>query len=385
MSTILVIDIHAQDMFRFRERFLVDLVSHGYRVVAAAPDFSPVITDALRVRGVETAGFEIDRSGVNPIREISSILSLTKLMRRISAGVVILYTPKIVIYGAIAGFVSHVPRRYAMITGLGYGFTAKSVKGRVVGLIQRSLYRVCLRLCKCVLFQNPDDMALFVRLRLVGRRTSIGVVNGSGVDIDSFVPEDRPSRLTFLMVGRLLISKGIREYLIAAAELRQDHPEACCKLVGWIDDSNPDSIDETELHNMVEAGGVEFLGRLSDVRPAIAACSVFVLPSRYGEGTPRSILEALSMARAVITTDNPGCRETVVHGRSGFLVKVGESRQIVAAMKRYLRDPNLAVVHGEYGREIAVKKYDVSIVNRSIIEKFGLDSCKAFEVSGERD
>jgi glycosyltransferase involved in cell wall biosynthesis len=172
------------------------------------------------------------------------------------------------------------------------------------------------------------------------------------------------------MIGRLLRNKGVREYAMAAARLRQRFPSTRCLLVGWIDD-NPDAISGEELEQWVRSGAVEFLGQLEDVRPAIAKASVYVLPS-YREGTPRTVLEAMAMGRPIITTDAPGCRETVVAGENGYLVPVGSVDGLLAAMERFIDRPEQAVAMGARSRAIAERKYDVNKVNGIMLSEMGL-------------
>ena len=164
--------------------------------------------------------------------------------------------------------------------------------------------------------------------------------------------------------------KGVREYAQAAAIIKQKSPEVEFNLVGWIDE-NPAAITQQELDEWVADGRLKYWGKLSDVRPAIAASSVYVLPS-YREGTPRTVLEAMSMGRAIITTDAPGCRETVVHGENGYLVEVKSVQSLVDAMKKFLEQPELVLQMGKRSREIALYKYDVHQVNQHMIQEMGL-------------
>jgi glycosyltransferase involved in cell wall biosynthesis len=195
------------------------------------------------------------------------------------------------------------------------------------------------------------------------------------VDLASFTLRPLPlgtltGAVRFLFIGRLLGDKGVREYAQAAHLLKISHPQVQCALVGWID-SNPNAINQAELDGWVADGSIEFLGRLSDVRPAIEACSVYVLPS-YREGTPRTVLEAMAMGRAVITTDAPGCRETVVDGDNGFLVPVKTVDALADAMARFINDPDLAFRMGQRGRQLAEDKYDVHKVNAVMLKEMGL-------------
>src|SRR5258706_5676706 len=172
------------------------------------------------------------------------------------------------------------------------------------------------------------------------------------------------------MFARLLRSKGVIEYVDAARILKRRHPHSTFRLAGWIDD-NPDSVTRQELNGWIAQGTIEFLGRLRDVRPALNECSVYVLPS-YREGTPRSVLEAMAVGRAVITTDAPGCRETVVDGDNGFLVPIKSTENLVTAMERFLLEPKLAVRMGLRSREIAESRYDVNKVNAVMLREMNL-------------
>ncbi|HET9427624.1 MAG TPA: glycosyltransferase family 4 protein, partial [Allosphingosinicella sp.] len=223
--------------------------------------------------------------------------------------------------------------------------------------------------CTAILFQNPDDRDHFRALGLLPRNRPVTVVNGSGIDLARFAPAPLPDGPIFLMISRLLGDKGVREYGEAAIRLKRAYPEATFRLVGYFDQS-PDALSQAELDRMVE-GGVEFVGRLDDVRPAIAACSIYVLPS-YREGTPRSVLEAMAMGRPIVTTDAPGCRETVETGINGFLVPPRQVGPLAQAMERFITQPDLIARMGSESRALAERKYEVNAVSRSIIEAAGL-------------
>ncbi len=259
------------------------------------------------------------------------------------------------------------PRFAALVTGLGYPFLGGWRPKRVaVRLGAKALYRRALARADVAIFQNGDDLAHFRQLRLLPGGLRTGVVDGSGVDLGRFAPALLPARpgRTFLMIARLLRGKGVREYGEAAAILRREFPDARCLLVGYRD-GGPDSVSEAELAGIV-AGGVEYAGRLVDVRAAIASAGVYVFPS-YREGTPRTVLEAMAMARAVVTTDAPGCRKTVEAGVNGFLVLPRDAGALAAAMRHFVVEPGLAERMGEASLRIARERYDVRKVNAAML------------------
>jgi glycosyltransferase involved in cell wall biosynthesis len=291
-------------------------------------------------------------------------------VRKTRPDIVLSYTIKPVIYASIAAWLAGVNRRYVLVTGLGFNFT-ESRDGAVTHLV-RWLYKFALGKVNKVFFQNPDDKASFEDMRVVSPATSSVVVNGSGIDVGAFKDKPLPSGdIVFLMIARLLGDKGVREYAEAAARIREIFPNARFHLAGWIDE-HPNAISRQELESWIENGTIEFLGYLDDVRPEIEAATVYVLPSYYREGTPRTVLEAMAMGRPIITTDAPGCRETVVDGYNGFLIPVKSVSGLVEAMQRFIENPDLAAEMGKRSREVAEDKYDVRKVNDVMLREMGI-------------
>jgi glycosyltransferase involved in cell wall biosynthesis len=358
----------------FRGPLIEALLARGCAVHAAAPGMSQdrATTTWLHARGVVCHDVPLSRVGMNPLADLQTYRALTRLFRVLRPDVVLSYTIKPVIWGTLAAKAAGVPRRYALITGLGYAFTgAPRGKRWLIQRVTRGLYARALGHASGVFFQNPDDAALFRELDLVPTSVPITVVNGSGIDTAAFTPAPMPEMpIRFLLIARLLGDKGIREYVAAARKIRRTHPEIECHIVGGTD-SNPDAIPEAEVRGWHAACDIVWHGALADVRPAIAAAHVFVLPS-YREGTPRSVLEAMAMGRAIITTDAPGCRETVREGVNGFLVPVRDSGALAAAMLRFVEQPDLAQSMGAASREIAVERYDVHKVNAIMLREMGL-------------
>lgn len=362
-------------LLNFREPLLRALLAEGLEVHVAAPDLpaNSVVRQQLEALGVHVHEVALRRTGMNPLADLATVYHLWRLMRRIKPDYSLGYTIKPVIYGSLAAWLAGVPRRFALITGLGYAFTGEATgKRKLIQQMARRLYASALGRAERVFFQNPDDEALFRELKLVPARVPSTVVNGSGIDLNQFQPAPLPQEQTvFLLIARLLGDKGIREYVAAAQEIRKRHPEVVFRLVGAVDD-NPDSVSTEEVESWQQNGTIEYLGRLDDVRPAIEGCSVYVLPS-YREGTPRSVLEAMAMGRAVITTDAPGCRETVVDGDNGFLVPVKSVDELVEAMQRFIDKPELVAQMGERSRQVAENKYDVDKVNQVMLSAMGIN------------
>lgn len=374
-SKVLILGSLASSLRNFRGPLISAVRGHGHSVYAAAPGLreDTETTEWLSGQGIESSSVLLSRTGLSPLGDLATLCQLIRLMRRVRPEYFLGYTIKPVIWGLIAGWVARVPNRAALITGLGYAFTGKaSGKRAVVHGIAMALYRFALRRATLIFFQNPDDRADFERLGLLPNGVPVIVVDGSGVDTEAFKPTSFPEKpLRFLLIARLLGDKGIREYASAASEIRDHYPNVEFHLVGGLD-PNPDGISEREVLGWHAKGEIVWHGSLVDVRPSIADSHVYVLPS-YREGTPRTVLEAMAMGRPVITTDAPGCRETVVDGENGFLVPVKSVGALADAMRRFIEEPELVASAGAKARQLVEEKYDVRKVNRVMLKAMGLD------------
>ncbi|HYE27196.1 MAG TPA: glycosyltransferase family 4 protein [Allosphingosinicella sp.] len=361
---------YAPSLVNFRGALIAELTGLGHDVFALAPDIDAATATAVRALGAEPVEVPLGRTSLNPLEAARTVRHLRRALGRIRPHLVIAYTIKPIVLAARALRRRPGPGFVPMITGLGYALIGGSgAKRLLVRRLALPMYRRALRRADLVIFQNPDDRRDFERLGLLPPATPVGMISGSGVDVRHFAPAPLPPGAAFLMISRFLRDKGISEFGEAARRIRAEHPEVAVRLAGWLD-ASPDSIGVDELA-AIEAGGVENLGMLADVRTAIADCSVYVLPS-YREGTPRSVLEAMAMGRAILTTDAPGCRETVIEGENGLMVPPGDADSLYRAMKRFVEEPHLRASMGAASRRLAESRFDVAAVNRVLLGHLGL-------------
>lgn len=370
MKRIVILGSYAPSLTNFRGPMLQAMSDAGHEVYACAPNASPEIIAALDSMGVHYEDVPLNRTGINPVEDVTTMTSLAAMFARLNPDVLLSYTIKPVIYGSLMAALTRVPRRFSMITGLGYVFIDSGLKQRFIATAARQLYRLSLRTNDRIFFQNPDDRDLFESLGLIRSKEQAVLINGSGVDVDYYAPRPLPNSPVFLFIGRLLHNKGIREYVAAARKLKKAHPKTRFLLLGRLD-NNPDAVSRETLQKWIDDEIIEYLGVVDDVRPIIAKSSVYVLPS-YREGTPRTVLEAMSMGRPIITSDAPGCRETVVDGENGFLVSPRNSDALADAMERLIRTPALRSKMGRKSRRLCEEKYDVHLVNGVILETMEL-------------
>lgn len=369
-KSILIIAGLGSSLVRFRGDLINTWLNAGYEVVAAAPEEEA--REMVENLGVKYITIPLGRTGMNPVQDLKLLMALKRLLGKEKPDYLFLYTIKPVIYGSLAAYFSKNCRTFSMITGLGYAFANTNGGGGFLKRLVSYLYRLALNRNEKVFFQNPDDQQFFLEQGLVDERKAVRV-NGSGVNLEYFKTEPLPEGpQTFLLIARLIWEKGISEYIEAARLIKDKYAEARFMLVGWEFEDNPMSVGQKYLKQWQEEGLVEIHGETDDVRPFLKQCTVYVLPSYYREGTPRTVLEAMATGRAIITTDAPGCRETVIEGVNGFLVPVKDSRALAEAMEKFIVKPELAGNMGRASRKLAEEKYDVHKVNAEINRAMGV-------------
>ena len=366
-----VIGNSALSIVNFRGSLISRLVAGGHRVSAFAPDYDDVSRARVAALGADPVDFSLDRTGIRIFRDAIDIIGLWRVLRRIQPDCMLTYFVKPNIYGTMAGWLAGVPRRYAMIEGLGYVFTS----GEKMGLARRTLqrltklmYRTALARTNRTVFLNDDDIRFCVDNHLIdaGKVVYLG---GIGVDLDRFraEPPSAGAPPVFLLIARLLREKGIGEFIAAAAQVRARHPAARFLVVGGLD-PNPGGVPEAEMRQAVADGIITWPGAVDDVRPWIAQSTVFALPSYYREGLPRSTQEAMAMARPIITTDAPGCRDTVEEGVNGRLVPMRSVPALVDAMLWFVDHPEAIPAMGAASRAMAERDFDARKKDRLLID-----------------
>ena len=348
-------------VYNVRGDLLKKIIDKGYTVTVTGPNEDNL--DKVLELGVRFKEIPMNKNGVNPLADIKYMISLIRLFREEKPDTVLGYTIKPVIYGSVAAKLSGIKNIYAMVTGVGYTFISKTFKARIINKLVRLMYKTGLYCAKGVIFQNKDDCKEFIDLKITNSK-KCSIVNGSGVNMDKYTGEQYPEQITFFMLSRVLKSKGVKEYLEACEIVKKQYPNVRFMLLGSAEKMQ-DSLSAEELHRYTDAGITDYYGETDNVCEFYNQCSVFVLPS-YREGTPRTILEAMAMKRAVITTDAPGCRETVKDGINGFLVPVKDSNAIAEKMIYFIENPEKITEMGNESYNYCKEKFEVGNVNNEM-------------------
>ncbi len=374
MKHILIIASYGPSLINFRLSLIKRLISRGYKVSIASPKerFSFNLQKKLKDLGIAINIFSLSGTGLNFFKDCKTILEIYRIIQNSKPQIIISYTAKPVIYtGLVLKFFKKISY-FPLITGLGYAFIDRNkIKHKAIKYLIIKLYKEALKSSIKIIFQNKDDQFLFLKLKIINEKKITNVVNGSGVDLNMYPLSNLPSKPVFLMISRLLVDKGVREYVEAAKIVRAQFPEAKFQLAGRLDE-NPSGITSQELQSWINEGNIEYLGEKKMVQSILKSCKYYVLPS-YREGTPRSVLEALSTGRPIITTDTPGCRETVIHEKNGLLVPIKDSNALANAMIILLEesDGNIKKMAFE-SYKIAKSKYEIDLVNKSILNIMNL-------------
>ena len=368
MKKILILAPIASSLLNFRGDLIQDLKKNNCEVITISPKPSKEYFKILRQKKIVNFSINFKRNKVNPFNDIILLFKLIRLFKKQSPDIIFSYAIKPVIWGGIAARFCK-KNFYALITGLGYVFHGSTPKRKFIKSLVIYLYRFALINSKAVIFQNIDNLNFFVEKGIIPRSKAY-LVNGSGVDIKKFKVAPLPkSSINFLCISRLLTEKGLREYAAAAKVVKTKFPNVIFSLVGP-EDTSEDGIDLKEVNTW--SNHIEYKGASEDVRPFIQNSHVYILPS-YHEGLPRSTLEAMSMGRPIITSDAPGCKETVKNGINGYKVSIGSVDELVEKIIWFIKHPEKIKPMGIESRRLVEEKFEVNKINSKMLKILGIN------------
>ncbi|MBC2844984.1 glycosyltransferase family 4 protein [Winogradskyella flava] len=365
---VLIIASFAGSLIRFRGDFISSLISNNFEVFTASPSYTTNDLEILREKGAHPIEFKLQRTGLNPFKDFKSILELKSIMKNNKIDLVFPYTVKPVIYGSFAANMVKVPV-ISLITGLGFAFTGLTFKARILQRFNETLYKLSIRKNKYIVFQNKDDHQLFLDRNVISKKQPVAFVSGSGVNLNEFrFKEKNPTdQVSFLLIARLIKEKGIALYMEAAKVLKVRYPKAEFHVIGAIETS-PSAISEDELHRLHEKSIIVFHGKQMNIEEHLHKRDIFVLPSYYREGIPRTTLEANACGNPIITTDSVGCRESVKDGVNGLLIEPQNLDALVTAMEFFITNPEKIREMGINSRKYAEDRFDANIINKNLTD-----------------
>lgn len=356
----------------FRYSLVQELIAKNNQVYIFVSEFSASDLGIIESWGAIPITYRLSRGGLNPFADILSTYELVKYFKQIQPDLVLSYFVKPVIYGTLAAKIAHISNMVGMLEGLGYCFTEQPkglpLKIKIIKYIQILLYKVSLPLLDKIIFLNVDDYRdLVIKYNIKIKRVEI--LGGIGVDLKDYFYHkvEYGRKIRFLFIGRLLKEKGIHEFIEAAQLVKAKYPDTIFTVLGRIDHLNPGALLKQQLDSYIESGLIEYVGHVSDVREWIIKSHVFVLPS-YREGVPRSTQEAMAIGRPVLTTDVPGCRETVIDGVNGFLVPRWNVEILVEKMIFLISYPEKIEAMGICSRKIAEEKFNSQKINDRMLK-----------------
>lgn len=372
---IIIIGTVAASFYGFRAELIRTLIKNGHQVYAYTTDFEKGDLIKIKELGATPISYKLSRSGLNPFKDIYSTISLARSIKSIKPDIVFSYFSKPVIFGTLAAKLVKVPKTIGMLEGLGYVFTDQpegiGPKTSIIKILQVVLYKISLpKLDTFILLNHDDPVDLLERYNI--KIKNIEILGGIGLDLEKYPLTSIPEPpINFIFIARLLKEKGIFEFIEAAKHVKKRYPSTKFTVLGAIDSENPGALKQFELEELIDLNLIDYPGHVDNIQYWIANSHVFVLPS-YREGLPRSTQEAMAMGRPVITTDVPGCRETVVNGLNGFIVDKWSSEAIAEKMIFFIKNIEQIEKMGLESYKIAQEKFDAEKTNQKLLNILGL-------------
>ncbi|MEA1916213.1 MAG: glycosyltransferase family 4 protein [Campylobacterota bacterium] len=364
------------NLYLFRLPIMVELVKKGYEVYAICPRGDKF--DEFKKHGVKALEYKIERQSLNPFKELKTIRNIYKVVKPLQLDILHNFTIKPNIYGSVVGHLAKIKVVINSVTGMGSFFIQQSAKAKAVRAVIEKLYKEANKKASHVIFQNGDDMQFFIDKNLVKSSQAV-LIKSSGIDSEKFNMEsinkdalhvvkkelNIKDELVVLMVARAIWDKGVKEYYEACEALCKNYPNVKFLYVGDTDNGNMSCANEEFLNS----SNVVWLGHRDDIAELTAISDIYVLPS-YREGVPRTLLEAASMSKPIVTTNAIGCKEVVDDGVNGFLVKVKDSKSLEEAIEKLINSEELRESMGKSGRIKVLQEFDVKIVVKKYLEVY---------------
>ncbi|EIM38202.1 group 1 glycosyl transferase [Acinetobacter sp. HA] len=379
MKRLIMIGTTAACFYGFRAHLIKELVEKNVKVYAFTTDHQVSELEKIEKLGAIPVVYSLSRSSLNPLSDLYATYKLYKQIKELEPDLVFSYFTKPVIYGSLAAKLSKVKKITAMLEGLGSPFTVhrhgQSLKIKLIRFIQVSLYRIVFPFIDKIVFLNKDDPVDLIENNKIKHKANSSVVLGPiGLNLKdySYTPWNISNEISFIFIARLLAEKGIFEYVEAAKIVKKKYPHIIFRVIGGLDLENPYGLTQNQLDELIESNTIEYSGFVTNVDDYIKKSAVFVLPSYYREGVPRSTQEAMAIGRPVITTDVPGCRDTVIDGVNGFLVPKWNPQALAEKMIYFIEHPEQVRMMGDQSHKIAIEKFDAEKVNQRLLEILGI-------------
>ncbi|OYQ74959.1 glycosyltransferase family 4 protein [Wohlfahrtiimonas chitiniclastica] len=374
--TLCIIGTKALDFRTFRGDLIRMLVKQGVKVYALTCEYTQYDLDAITELGAIPMTYQMSRGGLNPFADLIALYKLHRQIKSLQPDVVLSFCAKPVVYGSLAAKWAKVPRVVGMLEGLGYAFTEQpeglSAKAKIIRAIQIKLYQLALPKLDQLVLLNPDDQKDLIDAHHISVK-ALTILGGIGINLEKFPYSPAPTDpVRFIFIGRLLKEKGIFDYIAAMRLVKMRQPNAQFVILGGIDAQNKGGISQEVLDDLIQEGLFEYPGFVNNVSEWVRESSVFVLPS-YREGVPCSTQEAMAIGRPVITTDVPGCRETVINDVNGFLVPKWNPEALAEKMLYFIEHPEKINEMGQASRKMAEEKFDAKKVNAKLCKLLGIE------------
>lgn len=379
MKKFVMVGTTAACFYGFRADLIKELVEKNVKVYAFTTDHQVSELEKIEKLGAIPVVYSLNRGSLNPLSDLYATYKLSKQIRELKPDLVFSYFTKPVIYGSLAAKLSKVKKITAMLEGLGSPFTVhphgQSLKIKLIRFIQVSLYRIVFPFIDKIVFLNKDDPVDLIENNKIKHKANSPVVLGPiGLNLRdySYTPWNISNEISFIFIARLLAEKGIFDYVEAAKIVKNMYPNIIFRVIGGLDLENPYGLTQYQLDELIESNTIEYSGFVTNVDDYIKKSAVFVLPSYYREGVPRSTQEAMAIGRPVITTDVPGCRDTVIDGVNGFLVPKWNPQALAEKMIYFIEHPEQVRMMGDQSHKIAIEKFDAEKVNQRLLEILGI-------------